>query len=86
MAFTASINGLLERVESFVTAHLDKNWVSEPKPARLALLVREELRRWTLSNYPGAICDGAVATSGLRVSGNGASCAGSAVTIVCMAQ
>ena len=59
MAFTASAPGLLERVEKFVAAHLDDRWVAEPKPARLALLVREELRRWTLSTYPGASCDGA---------------------------
>jgi hypothetical protein len=58
MAFTASTNGLLERVENFVAAHLDGNWAAEPRSARLALLVREELRRWTLSNYPSAICDG----------------------------
>jgi len=66
MAFTASINGLLERVEAFVSAHVEKNWVSEPKHARLALLVREDLRRWTLSNYPGAICDGAALDAGSR--------------------
>jgi hypothetical protein len=59
MAFTASTTGLLERVEKFVAAHLDDHWAAEPRPARLALLVREELQRWTLSNYPGAICDGA---------------------------
>ncbi|HZE98532.1 MAG TPA: hypothetical protein VE981_15980 [Planctomycetota bacterium] len=59
MAFTASTPGLLERVEKFVAAHLDSNWVVEPKPARLALLVREELRRWTQSSYPGSACEGA---------------------------
>jgi hypothetical protein len=59
MAFTASTTGLLERVEKFVAGHLESNWVSEPKPSRLALLTREELRRWTLSSYPGATCDGA---------------------------
>jgi hypothetical protein len=59
MAFTASTTGLLERVEKFVAGHLESNWVSEPKPARLALLVREELRRWTLVSYPGATCEGA---------------------------
>ena len=59
MAFTASVTGLLERVEKFVAGHLDTNWAAEPRPARLALLVREELRRWTLSSYPGASCDGA---------------------------
>jgi len=59
MAFTASPTGLLERVEKFVAGHLETNWVAEPKPARLALLVREELRRWTQSSYPGATCEGA---------------------------
>ena len=59
MAFTASITGLLERVEKFVAAHLDANWAAEPKAARLALLVREELRRWTQSSYPGSTCEGA---------------------------
>ena len=59
MAFTASTTGLLERLERFASAHLDRNWAAEPKPARLALLVREELRHWTLSTYPGASCDGA---------------------------
>lgn len=59
MAFTASTTGLLERVEKFVAAHLDANWAAEPKAARLALLVREELRRWTQSSYPGSTCEGA---------------------------
>jgi hypothetical protein len=59
MAFTASTTGLLERIEKFVAGHLEANWVSEPNPARLALLVREELRRWTLTSYPGATCEGA---------------------------
>ena len=66
MAFTASTTGLLERLERFVAAHLDQNWVAEPKPARLALLVREELRRWTQSSYPGASCDGAALDPGSR--------------------
>ena len=59
MAFTASMTGLLERVEKFVATHLDANWAAEPPPARLALLVREELRRWTQSSYPGETCEGA---------------------------
>src|SRR5687767_2554753 len=59
MAFTASPTGLLERVEKFVSAHLDVNWVAEPRAARMALLVREELRRWTQSSYPGSSCEGA---------------------------
>jgi len=66
MAFTASTNGLLERLEKFAAAHLDTNWVSEPKPARLALLVREELRRWTQSSYPGVSCEGAALDPGSR--------------------
>ena len=59
MAFTGSTTGLLERVETFVAAHLEDRWAHEPRPARLALLVREELRRWTTSSYPGATCEGA---------------------------
>ncbi|HLY07854.1 MAG TPA: hypothetical protein VKW04_00990 [Planctomycetota bacterium] len=66
MAFTGSTTGLLERLETFVAAHLDGNWVAEPKPARLALLVREDLRRWTLSSYPGAACDGEALDPGSR--------------------
>jgi len=66
MAFTASTTGLLERVERFVAAHLDRNWAAEPRPARLALLIREELQRWTLSNYPSATCEGAALDPGSR--------------------
>lgn len=58
MAFTQSPTGLLERVEKFVAAHLDANWAAEPRAARMALLVREELRRWTQSSYPGSTCEG----------------------------
>lgn len=66
MAFTASTTGLLERLEKFVSAHLGANWAVEPPPARLALLVREELRRWTQSAYPGATCEGAALEKGSR--------------------
>ena len=66
MAFTATTTGLLERLEKFAAAHLDTNWAAEPKPARLALLVREELRRWTQSSYPGASCEGAALDAGSR--------------------
>ena len=66
MAFTASTNGLLERLEKFAAAHLEANWAAEPKPARLALLVREELRRWTQASYPGASCDGTALDPGSR--------------------
>jgi hypothetical protein len=66
MAFTATTTGLLERVEKFVAGHLETNWVAEPRPARLALLVREELRRWTLSSYPGSTCEGSALQRGSR--------------------
>jgi hypothetical protein len=66
MGFTASTNGLLERIEKFAAGHLDANWAAEPPPARLALLVREELRRWTQSSYPGASCEGAALDPGSR--------------------
>lgn len=66
MAFTETTKGLLERVEAFVAAHLEANWAAEPKPARLALLVREELRRWTQSSYPGSTCEGAALDPGSR--------------------
>lgn len=66
MAFTASTTGLLERLEKFVTQHLESNWAAEPRAARLALLVREELRHWTQSSYPGATCEGASLDPGSR--------------------
>jgi hypothetical protein len=66
MAFTTSTTGLLERVEKFVASHLDANWAAEPKAARLALLVREELRRWTQSSYPGSSCEGTALDPGSR--------------------
>lgn len=66
MAFTDTTKGLLERVETFVSGHLEANWAAEPKPARLALLVREELRRWTQSSYPGATCEGSALDAGSR--------------------
>lgn len=66
MAFTSSTTGLLERLERFVAAHLEKNWAAEPRPSRLALLAREELRRWTQSSYPGATCEGTALDPGSR--------------------
>jgi hypothetical protein len=66
MAFTASTAGLLEQVEKFVAAHLEANWAAEPGAARLALLVREELRRWTQSRFPGSTCEGAALDPGSR--------------------
>jgi hypothetical protein len=66
MAFTASTTGLLERVEKFVAGRLDSNWAAEPKAARLALLVREELRHWTQSSYPGSSCEGSALDPGSR--------------------
>lgn len=58
MAFTAPTAGLLERVETFVVAHLEDNWASEPGSSRIALLVREELQRWTQSRFPGSTSEG----------------------------
>jgi len=66
MAFTASTDGLLEKVEKFVAAHLEANWAAEPNSSRLALLVREELRRWTQSRFPGASCEGSTLDSDSR--------------------
>jgi hypothetical protein len=66
MAFTASTDGLLEKVEAFVAAHLEANWAAEPGAARLALLVREELRRWTQTRFPGSTCEGSAIDAGSR--------------------
>ena len=66
MAFTASTDGLLEKVETFVAAHLEANWAAEPNSARLALLVREELRRWTQTRFPGSSCEGNALDAGSR--------------------
>jgi hypothetical protein len=54
MAYTSSTAGLLEQVEKHVLEYLDRNWVAEPPAARAALLVREELGRWTQATYPGS--------------------------------
>jgi hypothetical protein len=66
MAFTASTSGLLERLEKHLSAHLEANWASEPPAARAALLVREELGRWTQSTYPGAALEGSALDPGSR--------------------
>ena len=66
MAFTTSTDGLLEKVETFVAAHLEANWAAEPGSARLALLVREELRRWTQTRFPGSTCEGNAIDDGSR--------------------
>ena len=66
MAFTGSTTGLLERLEKFVDEHLESNWAVEARPARMALLIREELQHWTQSSYPGAACEGATLLPGSR--------------------
>ena len=66
MAFTASTAGLLERIEKHVAENLGKNWAVEPPAARAALLVREELGRWTQSTYPGAALEGSALDPGSR--------------------
>jgi hypothetical protein len=57
MAFKGSAGELLARLEKVVREHLEDGWVMEPPAARLALLVREELGRWTQSVYPGSTCE-----------------------------
>lgn len=59
MAFAASTADLLGRLETFVRANLENGWVAEPPAARMALLVREELARWTQATYPGSTSEGA---------------------------
>ena len=66
MAFTASINGLLERVEAFVAAHLDKNWVSEPRARPPRPPGARRTPALDALHYPGAICDGAALDAGSR--------------------
>jgi hypothetical protein len=52
-------SALLERLEKVVVENLDDGWAMEPPAARAALLVREELARWTQSTYPGSASEGA---------------------------
>jgi hypothetical protein len=59
MAFSASTSELLSRLQEVVTRNLEDGWVAEPPAARLALLIREELKRWTQTAYPGSSCEGA---------------------------
>jgi hypothetical protein len=66
MAFTVSTGELLERVQKFVETRLDDGWVAEPPAARLALLVREELGRWTAATYPGSSLELAALEPGSR--------------------
>lgn len=58
MAFQASFEELLARLERAVDDGLDAGWVSEPPAARAALLVREALEAWTRATYPGSSCEG----------------------------
>ena len=66
MSFTASTAGLLEDVERFVAANLETGWAAEPPAARAALLVREELRRWTGTQYPGSTSEESALDAGSR--------------------
>lgn len=66
MSYTASTAGLLERVEKHVLEFLDKNWAAEPAASRAALLVREELGRWTQSTYPGSSIERSAIDAGSR--------------------
>jgi hypothetical protein len=58
MAFTGSTADLLRRLEETVSKNLEEGWVAEPPAARLALLIREELGRWTQAMYPGSSLEG----------------------------
>lgn len=58
MAFQASTSEILGRLEKAVAENLENGWVAEPRAARLALLIREELGRWTQSHYPGSTSEG----------------------------
>jgi len=66
MAFSASTSDLLTRLQQVVTRNLEDGWAAEPRAARLALLVREELKVWTQSAYPGSSCEGAALDPGSR--------------------
>ncbi len=66
MAFSASHAEILGRLEQAVIAHLEDGWVAEPHAARVALLVRDELRRWTQTTYPGCTAEGAALDPGSR--------------------
>ncbi len=66
MAFRQSTSELLQTLEEIVRADLEDGWVAEPPAARLALLVREELGRWTQANYPGSTLEGAALDPGSR--------------------
>lgn len=66
MAFRQSTSELLQTLEKIVRADLEDGWAAEPPAARLALLVREELGRWTRATYPGSTLEGAALDPGSR--------------------
>jgi len=66
MAFSQSTADLLLSLEKIVQANLEEGWAAEPRAARLALLVREELGRWTQTTYPGSTLEGAALDPGSR--------------------
>ncbi len=66
MAFSFPTAELLGRLEQAVLGNLDDGWVAEPAAARAALLVREELRRWTQATYPGSASEGEALEPGSR--------------------
>ena len=57
MVFRASTSDLLGRLAGVIRENLEKGWVAEPPAARAALLIREELARWTQATYPGSSCE-----------------------------
>ncbi len=66
MAFQASTAKILGHLEQVVSENLEGGWVAEPPAARVALLVREELQRWTRATYPGSACEGSSLDPGSR--------------------
>ncbi len=57
---------LLSRLAGFVRGNLEDGWAAEPPAARLALLLREELARWTRATYAGSACECGAVRKGSR--------------------
>ena len=56
MVLSISTRELLERLSKVLELKLDNGWVMEPPAARMALVAREELERWTETAFPGSSC------------------------------
>ncbi len=58
MALASPTGEILERLERAIERELHTRWRAEPPAARLALVIREELERWTREAYPASSCEG----------------------------